>query len=199
MKSRYSALRTIGTLSLILAWVILILGVLAALGLWLGVSNLLTALIFQAGGIAIGGAIGVLIVAILGFLQWYVLGKVLHLLVGLDDAILDIERRIEEPVPVAQPSLEISGELKRQAQLIAANLETTQDIQQHIITLENRLENPPPATAQLVSPEASATRQEAAYVVSGGEGGTMLTEAAEQPTSTMERGGEGRDTASTDT
>lgn len=185
MKSRYSALRTIGTLALILAWVILILGVLAAIGSWIGLNNLLDAMNLQAGGVAFGGAIWILIVAILGFLQWYVLGKVLHLLVDVDDTTLGISQQVQEPVPTAQPGAEISGELKRQAQLIAANLETSQEIQQHVIALEDKLVSPATETAQLSPPEI--------VEVSGGEGGTTLTEAAEQSTSTMEESGEGYD------
>ena len=40
MKSRYQNLRRIGTLSLILAWIVLVLGILSALGVSLGLNQL---------------------------------------------------------------------------------------------------------------------------------------------------------------
>ncbi|MEI2689302.1 MAG: hypothetical protein V9H69_06135 [Anaerolineae bacterium] len=36
MKSRYQGLRGFGTLALVIAWILLILGILAAIGTWLG-------------------------------------------------------------------------------------------------------------------------------------------------------------------
>ena len=40
MKSRYQNLRRIGTLSVILAWIVLVLGILSAIGVWFGLSQL---------------------------------------------------------------------------------------------------------------------------------------------------------------
>ncbi len=44
MKSRYNGLRTIGTLALILAWVVLILGIVFGVATWLGLGAFQNAL-----------------------------------------------------------------------------------------------------------------------------------------------------------
>ena len=136
MKSRYQGLRAFGTLALIIAWIILILGILAAVGTWLGINALAT----EPVGWSFFAAIPGLLFAIMGFIQFYIIGKVLHLLVDMDGTVLDVHEKIQTPAPAAASdgSGEIAGELKRQAKLIASNLEATQSLQQQIGSLQSR-------------------------------------------------------------
>jgi hypothetical protein len=84
-------LRTLGTLSIILAWILLILGIAAAIfGSW-GISQLLRAIDLPQPFAGMGSLLGILpplFWGIAGFLQFFVIGKVLQLLVGLDDAAI---------------------------------------------------------------------------------------------------------------
>lgn len=153
MKSRYQGLRGFGTLALIIAWILLILGILAAIGTWLGVSSLATALDVPGGGWSIFAAIPALLFGIMSFIQFYIIGKVLHLLVDLDATTLDVHKAVQTPAASAASSdagAEISGELKRQAKLIASNLEATQSLQQQVGSIQSRiggLLTPPPVPA----------------------------------------------------
>ncbi len=119
MKSRYGVLRTLGTLSIILAWVLLILGVAVGVVAWFGISQIMTTLMnaidlpegLQALGTVgpLAGLVPALLWGIGGFVQFFVIGKVLHLLVDVDDR-----------------STNMAQELKRQASnqeaLVAATL-----------------------------------------------------------------------------
>jgi hypothetical protein len=95
VKSSFGVLRTLGTLSIVLAWVLLILGIAVALLAWFGISQILSQLmnaidlpeglsaISTLGPLA--GLLPPLLWGIGGFLQFFVIGKVLHLLVALND------------------------------------------------------------------------------------------------------------------
>ena len=149
MKSRYQGLRGFGTLALVIAWILLILGILAAIGTWLGISSLATALTGEGAGWSIFAAIPGLLFAIMGFIQFYIIGKVLHLLVDLDTTALDVQQKVQAPAEstAADASADISGELKRQAKLIASNLEATQSLQQQVSSLQTRIGGQLPAAA----------------------------------------------------
>lgn len=144
MKSHYRNLHRIGTLSLILAWIVLILGILWTIGIWFGLSQagryLQDTFDQGIGPVPVLAALPSFFLVLLAFLQLYVIGKVLHLLVDLE------ERTATAPVaqPVAAPAeagtaTEISGELNRQSKLIASNLEATQALQQQFTSVLNRL------------------------------------------------------------
>lgn len=146
MKSRYQGLRGFGTLALVIAWILLILGILAGIGSWLGINALTDA------GWSIFTAIPGLLFGFLGFIQFYIIGKVLHLLVDLDNTTLNVQEKVQSqagPAASVDAGAEISGELKRQAKLIASNLEATQSLQQQIGSLQAR-------TGSLTSPAAPA-------------------------------------------
>ena len=153
MKSRYQNLRRIGTLSLILAWIVLVLGILSALGVSLGLNQLGNSLRtnFDYQGFfpsPILAALPGLLFAVLIFLQFYIIGKVLHLMVGLDERTLVAEQSTQlAATAVASPEAdtEISGELNRQSKLIASNLEATQGLQQQFASLQARLSGVPAA------------------------------------------------------
>lgn len=168
MKSRYQGLRAFGTLALIIAWVLLILGILAAIGAWLGISSLTRALDVQgAGGWSLAAAVPSLLFGLLGFIQFFIIGKVLHLLVDLDETTLNVKQKVQETGAAATPSdggADISGELKRSAKLIAANLEATQSLQQQVASLENRIGAPraPEAVAAPALPAAEPMADEGA-------------------------------------
>lgn len=150
MKSRYQGLRVFGTLALIIAWVLLILGILAAVGTWLGINNLAQQLTGQQAGWSIFAAVPGLLFAILGFIQFYIVGKALHLLVDLDATTLDLQQTVQTPAAAAPASDvvgDISGELKRQAKLIASNLEATQALQQQLSSIQSRIGSAAPAIA----------------------------------------------------
>ena len=156
MKSRYNGLRTIGTLSLILAWVVLILGIILGIVSWLGlnaIQNTLNGfdLNVSLGPLPILGVIPGLLWGILGFLVYYAIGKVLHLLVDVDERTMQLNQAGQQPVVSDDAGAEVSGEMKRQAKLIAANLEATQDIQRQLTVIENRLSG-----GQAIAPVAAA-------------------------------------------
>ena len=160
MKSRYQGLRGFGTLALIIAWILLILGILAGIGAWLGINSLTTALDVPNAGWSIFAAIPGLLFGIVSFIQLYIIGKVLHLLVDLDATTLDMQQKVQAPsssAGAADAGAEISGELKRQAKLIASNLEATQGLQQQVSSLQSRI-------GGLLAPPASATVQAAEAV-----------------------------------
>lgn len=170
MKSRYSGLRFLGTLSLIIAWVLLILGILAAIGSWLGIRNIGTNLQLDPGFWPLAGALPGLLGAILSFIWFYAIGKILHLLVDLDERTLGIESTAREaaqlPVAASSTGAEISGELNRQAKLIAANVEATQGLQMQMEAMEGRLMTLPalsqPAAVErmvVVEPVAAAAER----------------------------------------
>ncbi len=160
MKSRYQGLRGFGTLALVIAWLVLIVGILAAIGTWLGIDAVATQLTGQSVGWTFFLAVPGLLFAILGFILFFITGKVLHLLVDLDATALDVQQKVQGAPAAASDDggAEISGELKRQAKLIASNLEATQGLQQQIGSLQSRLgvsaapvaavAPPPPAPAQ---------------------------------------------------
>jgi hypothetical protein len=160
VKSRYQGLRGFGTLALIIAWILLILGILAGIGAWLGINSLTTALDVPNAGWSIFAAIPGLLFGIVSFIQLYIIGKVLHLLVDLDATTLDMQQKVQAPsssAGAADAGAEISGELKRQAKLIASNLEATQGLQQQVGSLQSRI-------GGLLAPAASATVQAAEAV-----------------------------------
>ena len=143
MKSRYSGLRTIGTLALILAWVVLILGIVVGVATWLGlnaVQSMLNGfdLSVRLGPLPILGVLPGLLWGILGFLVYYAIGKTLHLLVDVDERTIQLSAAAAQPA-AAEDAGEVSGEMKRQAKLIAANLEATQDIQRQLATIETKM------------------------------------------------------------
>lgn len=144
MKSRYQGLHFVGTLWLILAWVLLILGILAAIGVFAalgGLRSLLAEFNFTLpGALSWGAAIPALLWGIVSFLVFYSLGKALHLLVDLDNTTRSTAAKPEVQVaPVVDENLEISGELKRQATLIASTLEATQGLQKQVAQLESKV------------------------------------------------------------
>ena len=158
MKSRYQNLRRIGTLSLILAWIVLVLGILSAIGVSLGLNQLgnLLRTNFDYQGFfpsPILAALPGLLFAVPIFLQFYIIGKVLHLMVGLDERTLVAEQNTQvAATAVASPGADtdIPGELNRQAKLIASNLEATQGLQQQFASLQARLSGAPASTAVVV-------------------------------------------------
>jgi hypothetical protein len=148
VKSRYQGLRGFGTLALVIAWILLILGILAAIGTWLGIGSLATALTGERAGWSIFAAIPGLLFGVMGFIQFYIIGKVLHLLVDLDNTALDVQQKVQAPegsTAAGDGSTEISGELKRQSKLIASNLEATQSLQQQFGSLQTRISGQLPA------------------------------------------------------
>lgn len=159
MNSRYKGLRAIGTLALIVAWLTLILGILGVIGGWLGIRSILTQLGATGSGWSIMAILPGLLVALLGFFQLYIVGKVLHLLVDLDSTTLDVQKKMQTPAftpMVGDGITDISGELKRQAKLIASNLEATQALQTQLGTLQSRLSSAPTAVAALTAPVVAA-------------------------------------------
>jgi hypothetical protein len=153
VKSRYQGLRGFGTLALIIAWILLILGILAGIGAWLGINSLTTALDVPNAGWSIFAAVPALLFGILSFIQFYIIGKVLHLLVDLDATTLEVHQKVQTPSAsdaAADAGAEISGELKRQAKLIASNLEATQSLQQQVGSLQSRI-------GGLIAPPAAAS------------------------------------------
>jgi len=152
MKSRYGALHTIGTLAVILAWVLLALGVIAFLATWLGLGGLLRSLEVSAGAIPLTVALPGLLLGIIGFLQFYVLGKTLQLLVGLDDTTRGITADLKKVQP-GDSAQEISGELNRQAKLISETVETTRQIKDQVANIETMLTPAIPAPVEEVIEE----------------------------------------------
>lgn len=164
MKSRYQGLRGFGTLALIIAWILLILGILAGIGAWLGINSLTTALDVPNAGWSVFAAVPALLFGILSFIQFYIIGKVLHLLVDLDATTLDVHQKVQATAASAgetDAGAEISGELKRQAKLIASNLEATQSLQQQVGSLQSRIGGliAPPAAASAAEQAAEAVSE----------------------------------------
>lgn len=163
MKSRYQNLHRIGTLSLILAWVVLVLGILAAIGVWLGLNQVSSSLRTNfempngLGPAPLLAALPGLLAAVLVFLQFYIIGKVLHLLVDLEARSAPSQQASPTvATPATSGDSEISGELNRQAKLIASNLEATQAIQQQLASLQARTSGGAvPAIASAVTSDAS--------------------------------------------
>jgi hypothetical protein len=146
VKSRYQNLHRIGTLSLILAWVVLVVGILAAIGVWLGLNQVSSSLRTNfempngLGPAPLLAALPGLLAAVLVFLQFYIIGKVLHLLVDLEARSAPSQQAAPAvATPATGGDSEISGELNRQAKLIASNLEATQAIQQQLASLQARM------------------------------------------------------------
>lgn len=156
MNSRYGSLRTIGTLSIILAWISLILGVIGALAVWFGVGGWLNAIAVLPGWIPLVGAVPALLWGIGGFLWLYATGKVLHLLVDVDERTMGISQGVGKLPTDSPPELEIAGELKRQAKLIASNLESTQALSQQVASLEEKLIATPALVAAQPEPPVVA-------------------------------------------
>lgn len=188
MKSRYQNLRRIGTLSLILAWIVLVLGILSALGVSLGLNQLgnLLRTNFDYQGFFPSPILAVLpglLFAVLIFLQFYIIGKVLHLMVGLDERTL-VAKSETQPAATAAVApgadTDISGELNRQAKLIASNLEATQGLQQQFASLQARLSGAPvvaavAAPAAVGAAVAGATNSEATATEAVSDASTDLT------------------------
>lgn len=177
MKSRYNSLRTIGTLSLIFAWITLILGVLFAIATWLGLSSVQSALNgfdinVNLGPLPIFGTLPGLLWGILGFLLYYAIGKTLHLLVDVDERTMQMRTSVELPAAADEAGGEMSGELKRQAKLIAANLEATQDVQRQLAAIESRM------SGGLASTPAAAVAAGAAAAAVGSQTGDEVAAGA---------------------
>lgn len=144
MESRYKRLRTIGTLALVLAWVLLVLGIGLGIVSWLGLSSAQSLIDSTDLGVNLGllpifGAVPGVLGGLLGFLVYYSIGKVLKLLVDLDERTMQSGQSAPQPAAASDPLVEASGEMKRQAKLISANLEATQDVQRQLAALEARL------------------------------------------------------------
>jgi hypothetical protein len=163
VKSRYQNLHRIGTLSLILAWVVLVLGILAAIGIWLGLNQVSSSLRTNfeipngLGPAPLLAALPGLLAAVLVFLQFYIIGKVLHLLVDLEARSAPNQQTAPAvATPATSGDSEISGELNRQAKLIASNLEATQAIQLQLASLQTRMSGgAAPAVASALTAGAS--------------------------------------------
>ncbi len=87
MTSRYGILRTLGWLFIVLAVILLILGIGGAIFGWSIVNNFISAGVGLPGSLTLVGALPPLLIGVWGFLQFFVIGKVLHLLVDLDDSV----------------------------------------------------------------------------------------------------------------
>lgn len=94
--SSHENLRRIGTLSQILAWVLLVIGVVAAIGLWMTLNGLSQTITAIPGSIALVGAVPSLLFGIGNFLQFFVLGKVLHLLVDVEGTTQQISQEMRK-------------------------------------------------------------------------------------------------------
>jgi hypothetical protein len=190
VKSRYNGLRTIGTLALILAWIVLILGIIMGIASWLGLSAIQNTLSgfdlnVNLGPLPILGIIPGLLWGILGFLVYYAIGKTLHLLVDVDERTMQLRTAVEQPAAADDSGGEMSGELKRQAKLIAANLEATQDIQRQLTAIENKMgmgqvSAPAAAVAVVAAAEAAEVHDDA----EGDEAAEESTPAGEEATET---------------
>lgn len=87
MTSRYGILRTFGWLSIALAVILLILGIGGAIWGWSTLNNFVSAGVGLPGSLPLAGAVPPLLLGLLGFFQFFVIGKVLHLLVDMDDSV----------------------------------------------------------------------------------------------------------------
>lgn len=173
MKSRYQGLRVFGTIAVIIAWVLLILGILGAIGAWQGINSLsrqLTTAGTAAGAWSLAAALPLLLAGVFGFIQFYIIGKVLRLLVDLDETTLGVHEKVQQAAPsaaAADNSTDISGELKRQAKLIASNLEATQSLQQQVSSLHTRIAGPSvPAAVATPTAAVMAAQETVAAVAS---------------------------------
>jgi len=92
----YGNLRTIGTLSIVLAWVLLVIGVIGAIGVFITLNNIASSIAAIPGSIAIAGVVPTLLFGIGNFLQFFVLGKVLHLLVDLGGTARQISQDVKK-------------------------------------------------------------------------------------------------------
>ena len=91
MNRRFTALRVIGTLLKVLAWIALVLGFLAAallLVLGLTLQRPLGIIDFELGGTLIGvvGFVTVLLSAVMAFLFLYAAGEVLYAVLSIEDS-----------------------------------------------------------------------------------------------------------------
>ena len=96
-------LRRIGTLSLVLAWVLLAIGIIAAIAMWITLGGIAKSIAAIPGSISLVGAVPSLLFGIGNFLQFFVLGKVLHLLVDVDERTQGITRQLEKPRAWSHP------------------------------------------------------------------------------------------------
>jgi hypothetical protein len=87
MTSRYGILRTFGWLSIALAVILLILGIVGAIWGWSTVSSFVSAGVGLPASLSFAGALPPLLFGLWGFFQFFVIGKVLHLLVDMDDSV----------------------------------------------------------------------------------------------------------------
>lgn len=189
MKSRYNGLRTIGTLSLILAWVVLILGIILGIVSWLGlnaIQNTLNGfdLNVSLGPLPILGVLPGLLWGILGFLVYYAIGKVLHLLVDVDERTMQLNLAGQQPAVSDDAGAEVSGEMKRQAKLIAANLEATQDIQRQLTVIENRLGGGQAVVAAAAGAVAATAVKADQSIDAAGDHGAAASEAVQDAAAT---------------
>lgn len=109
MNSRYGSLRVLGTLCLILAWVVLVLGIAGSLGAWFGLGDFLDSISTGFRWVALFAAIPALLWGIGGFLWFFGIGKVLHLLVDLDERSLAMKRSADEQLELAQETRRLMG------------------------------------------------------------------------------------------
>jgi hypothetical protein len=94
--SNPSTLRTIGTLSQVLAWVLLVIGIVAAIALWSTLNGIAGSIAAIPGSIALVGAVPSLLFGIGNFLQFFVLGKVLQLLVDVDNSTQTMSQDLKQ-------------------------------------------------------------------------------------------------------
>ena len=88
-----------------------------------------------------------------------IVGKALHLLVDLDETTVDVQQKMQTPTaaaPASDAAADISGELKRQAKLIASNLEATQALQQQLSSIQTRIGSAAPAIANPTAVQRAA-------------------------------------------
>ncbi len=118
MQKKFTVLRVVSTIFKILAWIILVIGVLGACGMIalgamsgssVGTSNSFgnNPLVPGAGG-AIGGAIvgvGLIIGALHYFLVIYAFGDILTLLISLEENTRLTAERLMQPLPPVSPKL----------------------------------------------------------------------------------------------
>lgn len=113
MNKKFRVLRIIGTIWKILAWIVLIAGILGAIGALLG--GILGGLrqfgelgitMGQAGAGLIGGIIGfigVLIGTILNFLALYAIGDLIYLMLAIEENTRTTSQWIQQQAGPAQP------------------------------------------------------------------------------------------------
>jgi hypothetical protein len=137
------------------------LGIVVGIASWLGLNALQRTLAgfdlpVNLGAVPILALIPGLLWGILSFLLYYTIGKSLHLLVDVDERTIQMRQAVEQPAAASEMTAEASGELKRQAKLIAANLEATQDLQRQMATLEGKLGLAPAAVVAAQPPVVAA-------------------------------------------